>query len=146
MTDDYKRDIAEVVQAEESRVDGLIVSNTTVSRPEQLLSCNKEETGGLSGQPVKEAATQTIRDMYQLTGGQVPIIGVGGVGSGQDAYEKVAAGASLVQLYTAMVYQGPTVVYRVRRELGQILEEKGFERLEQAVGSENMRKTKDKEQ
>lgn len=126
-------------------VDGLIVSNTTVSRPSGLRSPLRTEPGGLSGKPLRELSTQTIREMYSLTrgrgraggggcagvtravltahlpAGQVPIIGVGGVSSGRDALEKIRAGASLVQMYTALVYRGPPVVGAVKRELEQLL-------------------------
>lgn len=126
-------------------VDGLIVSNTTVSRPSSLRSPQRMEPGGLSGKPLRELSTQTIREMYSLTGGRgrasrgacagvpravlttrlpagrVPIVGVGGVSSGRDALEKIRAGASLVQMYTALVYQGPPVVGAVKRELEQLL-------------------------
>ena len=103
------------------KVDGLIVSNTTTSRPIDLKSSHKTETGGLSGQPLKDLSTKCVSDFYRLTGGKVPIIGVGGVASGQDAFEKIQAGASLVQLYSAMAIQGPTVVRRIKRELEDIL-------------------------
>lgn len=102
-------------------MDGLIVCNTTVSRPSDLKSDCKIETGGLSGQPLKDVSTRCIRDIYRLTRGQIPIVGVGGVTSGQDAYEKVLAGASLIQLYTSFAFQGPPVVRRIKRELDEIL-------------------------
>lgn len=95
--------------------------NTTVSRPSNLKSDSKNESGGLSGEPLKDISTQCIKDIYRLTRGQVPIVGVGGVASGQDAYDKVLAGASLVQLYTSFAFQGPPVVRRIKRELDEIL-------------------------
>ncbi|XP_039931305.1 dihydroorotate dehydrogenase (quinone), mitochondrial isoform X2 [Hirundo rustica] len=119
LTAQDKQDIASVVC--EVGVDGLIVSNTTVSRPSSLRSRQRLEHGGLSGKPLRELSTQTIREMYALTQGRVPIIGVGGVSSGQDALEKIRAGASLVQLYTALVYHGPPVVGAVKRELEELL-------------------------
>ena len=119
----------------EYKIDGLIVSNTTISRPNSLQNLSKSETGGLSGSPLKDLSTQAIFDMYKLTNGKVPIIGVGGVGSGQDAYEKIAAGASLIQLYTSFVYIGPPVASKVNNELEQILQKKGFSNLQQAIGS-----------
>ncbi|RMC09407.1 hypothetical protein DUI87_14415 [Hirundo rustica rustica] len=119
LTAQDKQDIANVVC--EVGVDGLIVSNTTVSRPSSLRSRQRLEHGGLSGKPLRELSTQTIREMYALTQGRVPIIGVGGVSSGQDALEKIRAGASLVQLYTALVYHGPPVVGAVKRELEELL-------------------------
>ncbi|XP_041256689.1 dihydroorotate dehydrogenase (quinone), mitochondrial isoform X3 [Onychostruthus taczanowskii] len=119
LTAQDKQDIASVVC--ELGVDGLIVSNTTVSRPSSLRSRQRTEPGGLSGKPLRELSTQAIREMYALTQGRVPIIGVGGVSSGQDALEKIRAGASLVQLYTALVYHGPPVVGAVKRELEELL-------------------------
>ncbi|XP_026653393.2 dihydroorotate dehydrogenase (quinone), mitochondrial isoform X5 [Zonotrichia albicollis] len=118
-------------------VDGLIVSNTTVSRPSGLRSRQRTEPGGLSGKPLRELSTQTIRDMYALTQGRVPIIGVGGVSSGQDALEKIRAGASLVQLYTALVFHGPPVVGTVKRELEELLREQGFKSVMEAVGADH---------
>ncbi|XP_062869101.1 dihydroorotate dehydrogenase (quinone), mitochondrial [Trichomycterus rosablanca] len=130
-----KQDIAEVVT--ELGVDGLIISNTTVSRPETLQDANRNETGGLSGQPLKELATQTVREMYTLTKGKVPIVGVGGVASGQDALDKICAGASLVQLYTALIYQGPPVVTKIKRELNDLLMARGFSSISEAVGADH---------
>lgn len=130
-----KRDIADVVT--ELGVDGLMVSNTTVTRPETLKDPQQMETGGLSGQPLKELSTRTVREMYSLTKGKVPIIGIGGVASGQDALDKIRAGASLVQLYTALAFHGPPVVTKIKRELEQLLQEQGFSSLAEAVGADH---------
>ncbi|KAK6184606.1 hypothetical protein SNE40_007049 [Patella caerulea] len=130
-----KNDIAAVVSKINSGVDGLIVSNTTVSRPPSLQNKHKEEIGGLSGDPLKHLSTTTISDMYKLTKGKIPIIGVGGISNGKDAYEKIKAGASLVQLYTALIYQGPPVVKKVKRELAQYLESDGYSNIEEAIGA-----------
>ncbi|XP_053843315.1 dihydroorotate dehydrogenase (quinone), mitochondrial isoform X2 [Vidua macroura] len=135
LTAQDKQDIASIVC--ELGVDGLIVSNTTVSRPSSLRSRQRMEPGGLSGKPLRELSTQTIREMYALTQGRVPIIGVGGVSSGQDALEKIRAGASLVQLYTALVYHGPPVVGAVKRELEELLREQGFKNVMEAVGADH---------
>nr|XP_032816294.1 dihydroorotate dehydrogenase (quinone), mitochondrial isoform X1 [Petromyzon marinus] len=135
LTDEAKRDIAAVVT--EMGVDGLIVSNTTLSRPAGLQSAHRTETGGLSGVPLRELSTQTVRDMYKLTGGSVPIVGVGGITNGADAFEKINAGASLVQLYTALMYQGPPVIARVKRELQDLLSEHGYSSVAEAVGAEH---------
>ena len=135
LTDEEKSDIANVVMASDVRIDGLIISNTTISRPNTLKSPCKSETGGLSGSPVKDLATQTIFDMYKLTKGEIPIIGVGGVSNGQDAYEKIIAGASLIQLYSALVYVGPPIAAKVNVELEQKLKENGFSNIQEAVGS-----------
>ncbi|XP_038847487.1 dihydroorotate dehydrogenase (quinone), mitochondrial-like [Salvelinus namaycush] len=130
-----KQDIADVVT--ELGVDGLLVSNTTVSRPETLQDPQSKEVGGLSGQPIKELSTRTVREMYSLTKGKVPIIGVGGVASGQDALDKICAGASLVQLYTSLTYQGPPVVTKIKRELEHLLKEQGFASISDAVGADH---------
>ncbi|NWR65245.1 PYRD dehydrogenase, partial [Bucorvus abyssinicus] len=130
-----KQDIASIVC--ELGVDGLIVSNTTVSRPSSLRSRQRSEPGGLSGKPLRELSTQTIREMYTLTEGRVPIIGVGGVSSGHDALEKIRAGASLVQMYTALVFHGPLVVGTVKQELEELLREQGFKNVTEAVGADH---------
>ncbi|XP_068267718.1 dihydroorotate dehydrogenase (quinone), mitochondrial [Nyctibius grandis] len=137
LTAQDKQDVASVVC--ELGVDGLIVSNTTVSRPGSLRSPQRTEPGGLSGRPLRELSTQTVREMYALTRGRVPIIGVGGVSSGRDALEKIRAGASLVQLYTALVYRGPPVVRAVKQELEELLREQGFKNVMEAVGADHRR-------
>ncbi|XP_033732369.1 dihydroorotate dehydrogenase (quinone), mitochondrial-like [Pecten maximus] len=134
LTQKDKEDVAAVVTKREGFIDGLIVSNTTVSRPSSLQSEHKVETGGLSGAPLRALATDTISDMYKLTKGKLPIIGVGGIATGQDAYDKIRAGASLVQLYSALIYGGPPVVGKIKRELGQLLEVDGFSSVTEAVG------------
>nr|XP_023012028.1 dihydroorotate dehydrogenase (quinone), mitochondrial [Leptinotarsa decemlineata] len=130
-----KQDIADVLKQKECRVDGLIVCNTTVDRPSSLTSEWKGEIGGLSGKPLKDMSTEMIRDMSKLTG-RMPIIGVGGISTGQDAYEKIKAGACLVQLYTSMVYEGPPVVAKVKRELEQLLKQDGYKNVSEAIGQE----------
>ncbi|ESO81935.1 hypothetical protein LOTGIDRAFT_170476 [Lottia gigantea] len=140
LTSDEKKDIADIVTKSKSGVDGLIVSNTTVSRPESLQSQNKAETGGLSGLPLKQLSTSTISDMYKLTQGKIPIIGVGGIASGQDAYEKIKAGASLIQLYTALVYHGPPVVKKIKKELDQLLQADGYSNVQDAIGMDHKSK------
>lgn len=134
-----KEDIAEVLTSPGTRVDGLVISNTTISRPDTLTSPEKDQVGGLSGAPLRILSTSTIRDMYRLTEGRLPIVGVGGVSSGQDAWEKVLAGASLVQLYSALVYQGPPVVNRVRREMEQLLDDSPYQNIREAVGADHRR-------
>lgn len=135
LTDEDKQDIAEVVL--ESGLDGLIVSNTTIARPDSLASPNKAETGGLSGPPLFEPSTRMLYDMYRLTGGRVPLIGVGGIATGADAYAKIRAGASLVQLYTALIYQGTALVTRMKDDLASLLRQDGFSRLADAVGADH---------
>jgi dihydroorotate dehydrogenase len=120
----------------ERGIDGLIVSNTTITRP-PLRSRHAGEQGGLSGAPLKALALQRLRDFRAATGGAVPLIAVGGVASGTDAYERIRAGASLVQLYTALVYEGPGLARRMTRELKALLRRDGFATIAQAIGTES---------
>ncbi len=128
-------DIVEVALAH--KIDGLIVTNTTISRPEHLQSKNRNERGGLSGKPLFALSTQTLRDIYRLSHGKIPLIGVGGISSAEDAYTKIKAGASLVQLYTALVYQGFGLVREINEGLIKLLERDGFHNIKEAVGIEN---------
>ncbi len=127
-----REDIAAVVL--ESGVDGLIVSNTTIARDGLVSGRHAGEAGGLSGAPLMDMATDVLADMRRLTKGKVPLIGVGGVSSGTDAYKKIRAGASLVQLYTALTFQGADLVTKIKRDLAADLKRDGYERLEDAVG------------
>ena len=129
-------DIAQV--ATSGPVAGLIVGNTTIDRPESLKSPNRGESGGLSGKPLFEPSTRLLSHMYRLTAGKLPLIGVGGIASGRDAYEKIRAGASLFQLYTAFVYQGPILINRIKGELTKLLRADGFDKVESAVGVEHL--------
>ncbi|MFN3077698.1 MAG: quinone-dependent dihydroorotate dehydrogenase [Alphaproteobacteria bacterium] len=129
------RDIAEV--ALQGGIDGMIVSNTTTARPGGLRSHHRGETGGLSGEPLLDPSTAVLRDMYALTGGQLPLIGVGGIRNGEDAYAKIRAGASLVQLYTALVYQGPRLIARIKRDLAASLRADGYASVAEAVGADH---------
>ena len=135
LTDEDARDIADVALAR--AVDGLIVSNTTIARPDTLTSPHRGQAGGLSGRPLFKASTRVLADMYRLTDGRLPIVGVGGVSSGGDAYAKIRAGASLVQLYTALVYEGPGLVGRIKRELASLLKRDGFASVAAAVGADH---------
>jgi len=128
-------DIARV--AMEEKVDGIVVSNTTVSRPPSLLSPLHTESGGLSGAPLLDLSTRMLRRMYELTNGAMPLIGVGGISGGADAYAKIRAGASLVQFYSAMVFEGPGLVGRVKHELGVLLKRDGFTSVAEAVGADH---------
>ncbi|XP_057292298.1 dihydroorotate dehydrogenase (quinone), mitochondrial-like [Hydractinia symbiolongicarpus] len=132
-----KEDIASVVLDPSTKVDGLIISNTTISR-DNLQNKNKQEQGGLSGQPLKSLSTQCIHDMYKLTEGKLPIIGAGGIASGEDAYEKICNGASLVQLYSSLALNGPPVVGKVKRELAELLRKDGFSSITEAVGCDTV--------
>jgi dihydroorotate dehydrogenase len=128
-------DICRVAVAE--RMDGMVVSNTTVARPVGLVSVHRAEAGGLSGAPLFEPSTQMLREVYALTGGQLPLIGVGGVATAAQAYAKIRAGASLVQLYTALVYEGPGVVAAIKRGLAELLRRDGFASVAAAVGADH---------
>jgi len=126
-------DLAEAALA--TGVDGMIVSNTTIARPDTLKSRRAKETGGLSGKPLFAPSTRVLAEMYRLTKGRLTLIGTGGVFSGADAYEKIRAGASLVQLYTALVYGGPKLVGEIKRDLAAALRADGFTSIASAVGS-----------
>jgi dihydroorotate dehydrogenase len=125
-------DIAEV--ALEGRLSGLIATNTTIARPPGLDARHASEGGGLSGRPLFEPSTAILRALYRLTQGRLPIIGVGGVASGADAYAKLRAGATLVQLYSALVFEGPGLVRRIKRELLHCLDRDGLRTMDEAVG------------
>lgn len=131
-------DLAQVAKAARTEaIDGIVVSNTTLSRPETLRAPEKNETGGLSGAPVFALSTRILSEVYKLTEGRIPLIGVGGVASGADAYAKIRAGASLVQLYSALVFEGPALVNRIKRELAQCLKRDGFASVTDAVGADH---------
>jgi dihydroorotate dehydrogenase len=134
LTDADRQDIAEVARA--SGLDGLIVSNTTIARPAGLDPRFAQEAGGLSGRPLLAPATEILRDLYRRTGGKLPIIGVGGISSAEDAYAKIRAGASLVQLYTALVFEGPGLVRRIKDGLAALLARDGFGNIAEAVGAD----------
>jgi dihydroorotate dehydrogenase len=121
--------------AMQHNIDALIVANTTVSRP-PLRSRYAGEQGGLSGAPLKPLALKALRDFRSASGGQIPLIGVGGIASADDAWERIRAGASLVQLYSAMVYQGPHIGARIARGLAERVARAGFGNIAEAVGSE----------
>ncbi len=134
LTAEDRLDIAEVALMH--GLDGLIVSNTTIARPPGLDPVLAAEAGGLSGAPLMAPATALLRDMYRLTEGRLPLIGVGGVASAADAYAKIRAGASLVQLYSALVYEGPGLVRRILRDLPGLLAADGFATIEAAIGAD----------
>ena len=115
-------------------VEGIVATNTTIERPASLTGRHRSETGGLSGAPLFERSTEVLMDIYRRTGGTIPIVGVGGIASAQDAYRKIRAGASLVQIYSALIFHGPSIVSEISRDLARLLREDGFTRLEQAVG------------
>jgi dihydroorotate dehydrogenase len=119
------------------QIDGIIATNTTMSRENmttdrsRVAACGE---GGLSGEPLKQRSTRMVADLYGMTKGRVPIVGVGGIFTAEDAWEKIAAGASLVQLYTGFIYRGPGIAREVNEGLKRILKREGFTNLDAAVG------------
>ena len=124
-----------VRSAIDHKIDAVIVSNTTVSRP-ALKSSHYGEAGGLSGEPLKPLALDALRRFRRASGGEIPLIGVGGIATAEDAWERIRAGASLVQLYSAMVYEGPGIARRIVRGLSDRLEREGIRSIAEAVGTE----------
>jgi dihydroorotate dehydrogenase len=116
------------------KIDALIVANTTISRP-PLHSARGIEGGGLSGRPVKKLALEALRNFRSASGGELPLIGVGGIEDADDAWERIRAGASLIQIYTAMVYEGPGLVGRIAAGLTERVKREGFANIAEAVGS-----------
>jgi dihydroorotate dehydrogenase len=131
---DEERAITETALA--AGIDGLIVANTTIARPDGLRSRHRDQAGGLSGAPLLAPSTAQLARIHRLTGGRLPLVGVGGIRSGAHAYAKFRAGASAVQLYTALIYQGPPVVTRILAELAALLARDGHARLADAVGAD----------
>jgi dihydroorotate dehydrogenase len=127
--------IVDVVTA--ASVAGIIATNTTVSRdglrtsPEQVAACGQ---GGLSGAPLRSRANEVISLLYRMTKGRLPIVGVGGIFTAQDAWEKICSGASLIQVYTGFIYEGPAVAKRINEGLLEILKREGFSSLDDAIG------------
>ena len=121
--------------ASDHAIDALIVSNTTLSRP-FLKSRHAKETGGLSGAPLKNMALEALRKFRRASGGGIPLIGVGGIANADDAFERIRSGASLVQIYTSMVYEGPSLARRIALGLAKRLKDEGFGGIAEAVGSE----------
>ncbi len=133
LTPAERADIAAIALA--GGIDGLIATNTTLTRPQGLRACMRAESGGLSGRPLFPTSTAVLADLYRLTKGRLPLIGVGGVASGTDAMAKIKAGASLVQVYTAMIYEGPGLIKRIKEELTQRLRDEGYPTVAAAVGA-----------
>ena len=130
--DDEISKIVELVSSH--NIKGIVVSNTTDSNRNNLSDTKKNEIGGLSGQPLKDISTNLIKRFYKETKGKIKIIGVGGVDSGQSAYEKIIAGADVVQLYTGMVYKGPGIVKEIKKDLVSILKKENIKNISEAVG------------
>ena len=120
----------------ESGVDGVILGNTTLDRPDGLPTSFYEQQGGLSGAPLTRKSTDVIRRFYRYTEGKMPIIGAGGICNSQDAYDKIKAGASLVQLYSALVFKGPELVSDILNGLGGLLKKDGLDHISKAVGKD----------
>jgi dihydroorotate dehydrogenase len=135
LADEDLIDIAEV--ARDIGIDGLIATNTTIQRPPGLKDAQSAEIGGMSGAPLMNMSTSILARIYELTEGKLPLIGVGGVSSGADAYAKIRAGASLVQLYSALVYHGPGLVNQIKRELVIHLKRDGFAAISDAIGADH---------
>lgn len=133
LTDEALEELVEVVV--EKELDGMIVSNTSLQRPDELSGPHIEEKGGLSGAPIFSFSTDMLARVYRLTKGRVPLIGVGGVMTPEDAYQKILHGASLVQIYTALVYHGFSVVPEMNRHIINRLRQDGFSNVHEAVGS-----------
>ena len=140
MSHDDAIGLAELARAE--NIDGLIISNTTLARDGVASSRHKDEAGGVSGAPVFDMATDMLRAVYRASGGKLTLIGVGGVSSAAAAYAKIRAGASLVQLYTGLVYEGPGLVTRMKSELAQMLRADGFSNIAEAIGADARRADK----
>lgn len=134
LNDAELKDICAIIKKKECKVDGLIISNTTTNRSMVLHSQEQREEGGLSGRPLKEKSTKMIEDTFRLLDGKCVIIGVGGISSGRDVFEKILAGASAVQIYTSFVYQGPPIVTNLKKELDELLKENGYKSVQEAVG------------
>ena len=129
-------EIALIVEASlDHRIDALIVSNTTLDRPDSLRSRDRAEAGGLSGEPLKARAMQALRAAADASAGRLPLIAVGGIDSGAEAYARIRAGAAAVQLYSALIYEGPGLITRIKRELADRLRADGFSTVSQAVAS-----------
>ena len=132
ISDDYISIIVHV--ALKSNISAIILTNTTNGNRDNLISKNKKEEGGLSGEPIQKISTNMIKKFYKHLNGKIPIIGVGGVNSGKSAYEKIIAGASLLQLYTGFVYNGPSVAKDIKKELIEILKSEGIKNIKDAIG------------
>lgn len=129
-------DICGVLRGQGAWLSGLIVSNTTLARPESLRSSHKSETGGLSGAPLFHASTHVLREFARNLGGAFDLIGAGGIASGVDAYAKLRAGAHAVQLYSMLVYEGPSLAARIAGELDRLRRRDGFASIAEATGKD----------
>lgn len=117
-----------------NKIDGVIISNTTISRDQNLQSKNAAEVGGLSGAPLFKMSNEVLKNFYKLTEGKIPLIGVGGIASAADAYEKIKCGASLVQIYSAFIYQGFGLAEKIKKDLSEMVTKDGFANISDAIG------------
>ena len=117
-----------------SKIDGLIISNTTVAR--NSITSNLAQEGGLSGRPLFKSSTLQLRKVYKYTNGEIPLVGVGGIDSAEKAYEKIKNGASLVQLYTGLVYNGPKLIKNINKDLSTLIEKDGYNNISEVIGVE----------
>ena len=116
-------------------MNAIIVSNTTIARPETLKSAHKEEGGGLSGAPLFHPSTEILKEFYSAAAGKIDLIGVGGISNGEQAYAKIRAGAKAVQLYSALVFHGPGLVSQINQDVKARLKADGFSSISEAVGT-----------
>ena len=129
------KDISEIIEIIlKFKIEGVIVSNTTDGNRQNLSDIQKKEKGGLSGRPLKEMSTSLIKKIFKETRGKIQIIGVGGVDSGQAAFEKISSGANAIQLYTGMVFKGPGIVKQIKKDLISICKKEKFKNISEAVG------------
>ena len=135
LNDDQINEVSKIIMEQEIGI--IIVSNTTDKNRENLKNINKLEKGGLSGKPIKKISNEAISKFYKILKDKTKIIGVGGVSNGQDAFQKIISGATLVQLYTGMVYRGPRIASKISTELIDLLKNKGFKNVSEAVGTKN---------
>ena len=135
LNDDQINEVSKIIMEQEIGI--IIVSNTTDKNRENLKNINKLEKGGLSGKPIEKISNEVISKFYKILKDKTKIIGVGGVSNGRDAFEKIISGATLVQLYTGMVYRGPRIASKISTELIDLLKNKGFKNVSEAIGTKN---------
>ncbi len=135
LNDDQINEVSKIIMEQEIGI--IIVSNTTDKNRENLKNINKLEKGGLSGKPIAKISNEAISKFYKILKDKTKIIGVGGVSNGEDAFEKITSGATLVQLYTGMVYRGPRIASKISKELIDLLKNKGFKNVSEAIGTKN---------
>ena len=129
---EQQKNIAKIVM--DNAIDGIIISNTTIARNFDLKNSKSVESGGLSGKPLFEKSNEVLRNFYRLTDGKIPLIGVGGISCAQDAYTKIKNGASLIQIYSAFIYQGFALVEDIKKQLSANLKKDGFKNISEAIG------------